>query len=498
MKKNIIVAAIAAASALLLTVSCQKEAQLETNSEGKTFTAVIDQNVTKTTVTESTIADQYKVNWVSGDEININGAVYSATPDGTDATKASFTYVSGTTPTAPYTAIYPASLYNAGTFELPATQTYEAGKFNAPMYAESSTESLEFKNICGVICFSLKGTAKVKRIAFSSNDAVCGTFSMMDDATTMDLDLTGTGTTVTLDCGTGVQLNETTATNFYVYLPPRTYPIGTKIVITDTAGKVFTKITTERATIARSNIYTFDWTPTFVNEGPLSGKFSVSATKLVQFSKGNLQATYDGSKYTWGFAANQYDYIGNAAGNTTIDSQTSGAVVDLFGWSTSATNFGINTSTSNSDYSGDFKDWSTAIDGNGTWRTLSTAEWQYLINKNNDETIRKGKYKYGVTVCEKANCLILAPDDFTGTIETSYNAAAWATAEAAGLVCLPAAGYRYGSYVYYVGDYGSYWSSTANDEYYAYYVYFDSSNVYPGRFDGRFDGFSVRLITESK
>ena len=493
MKKNIIVAAIAAASALLLTVSCQKEAQLETNSEGKTFTAVIDQNVTKTTVTESTIADQYKVNWVSGDEININGAVYSATPDGTDATKASFTYVSGTTPTAPYTAIYPASLYNAGTFELPATQTYEAGKFNAPMYAESSTESLEFKNICGVICFSLKGTAKVKRIAFSSNDAVCGTFSMMDDATTMDLDLTGTGTTVTLDCGTGVQLNETTATNFYVYLPPRTYPIGTKIVITDTAGKVFTKITTERATIARSNIYTFDWTPTFVNEGPLSGKFSVSATEQVQFSKGNLQATYDGSKYTWGFAANQYDYIGNAAGNTTIDSQTSGAVVDLFGWPTSATNFGISTSIDDADYSGDFVDWGKNIGDGSTWRTLTQDEWFYLFETRSNAS---SLYKSFVTVCGK-NCLVIAPDGYTETIASSYDASTWPKAEAAGLVCLPAAGDRHGSTFNIALGHGLYWASSNYYPYLADLVEFADGGFGRSHYY-RYYGFSVRLITESK
>ena len=218
----------------------------------------------------------------------------------------------------------------------------------------------------------------------------------------------------------------------------------------------------------------------------------------MQFSKGNLQATYDGSKYSWGFAAKQYDFVGKAAGNTTIGSQTSGAVVDLFGWSTATTTYGINTSTSSSDYSGDFKDWGTAIDGNGTWRTLSTAEWQYLINKNNDETIRKGKYKYGVTVCEKANCLILAPDDFTGTIEALYDATAWASAEAAGLVCLPAAGSRYGSYVDLVGDLGLCWSSTAYGSDDAYHVYFHSDNVYPGLSGDRLSGFSVRLITESK
>ena len=70
--------------------------------------------------------------------------------------------------------------------------------------------------------------------------------------------------------------------------------------------------------------------------GLLAGKFSVSATKQVQFSQGNLQATYDGTNWTWAFAANQYDYIGNAAGNTKVTATSpfisENATVDLFGW----------------------------------------------------------------------------------------------------------------------------------------------------------------------
>ena len=72
----------------------------------------------------------------------------------------------------------------------------------------------------------------------------------------------------------------------------------------------------------------------------LSGVFSVSDSKKVSFSKGNLQATYNGSSWTWAFAANQWDYIGNAEGNTKVSDSTpfvsgysgSSTTVDLFGW----------------------------------------------------------------------------------------------------------------------------------------------------------------------
>ena len=224
----------------------------------------------------------------------------------------------------------------------------------------------------------------------------------------------------------------------------------------------------------------------------------------VRFSQGNLVATINatGTPTAWKFATNQYDYIGGDVANTSIGS-TAGDV-DLFGWSTASTTYGISTSTTSTDYHGEFVDWgkaycaSKSITPDNTWRTLSTAEWQYLINKNGDENIRKGKYKYGVTVCEKANCLILAPDDFTGTIEASYDAATWASAEAAGFVCLPAAGYRQGSDVSSVGSYGLYWSSTVgNSDNNATCVYFISSSVNHSNSSLRSRGCSVRLITES-
>ena len=234
-------------------------------------------------------------------------------------------------------------------------------------------------------------------------------------------------------------------------------------------------------------------------QGALSGEFSVSATKKVHFSQGNLVATIDatGAPTAWKFSAHQYEYIGVNVANTKIGKEAGD--VDLFGWSTDAAsnNWGIHTKTSETDgfTTGNFKDWGKAVGDGNTWRTLSKPEWTYLINKDGEENIRKGKYKYGVTVCEKANCLILAPDDFEGTIAESYDAAAWASAEAAGLVCLPAAGSRSEYNVFTVGSSGLYWSSTADGSP-AYYVFFMSSLIATDFKSGRYGGYSVRLITE--
>ena len=716
MKKNIILAAFAAASAILLSASCQKQELVEQNNgnaSGKTFTATIEQGLTKTTIT-----NEYKVNWVEGDQIDINGTTYSATPDASDATKATFTKVSGSDPdgTFGYTAVYPASIMAGTQATLPATQIYAKGRFNAPMYAESETEAFTFQNICGVLCLSLKGTDKVRSIAVTANEEICGSFEF---TTAPAFSITEGGKTVTLDCSAeGVQLSATDSTNFYISLPPATYTAGMEIVVTNTEGKTFEKTTTKSAAIEKSRIYTFNWTATFEapepeyveiggvkwatkNLGATTVAGSIETCAGYYFAWGGMEAyvysdsdsqwkyVKDGSDLSGGFSQANAPYYENSAYtkyissdsktvlesgddaataflgdgwrmptsaefqalydaclNDRYDTETnpSGASASVgkgvywctsydgvagclfcngtnklffpaagagdgtdlnlagsggFYWSSSlytddtdnaydldfdsdavlpqshnprcrgfsvrpvkaaaaplpagalkgeftvsaegkkvhfsqgnlwadgsnALHFESNQYSSASSWdashvshftwsstvaaavgdsnSGDnlFCDESHKVSVDGSeaiYYALSKDEWQYLINNKGDENIRKGKYKYKVTVCEKENCLILAPDDFTGTIETSYNAAAWATAEAAGLVCLPAAGERDGSDFYDVGGIGHCWSSTAYDEDAAYEVYFGKSNLIPDNDNDRYYGCSVRLITDVK
>lgn len=483
MKKSIIIAAISAASAILLAASCQKQEQPEFKNEGKTFTAVINQELTKTTITS-----EYKVNWDEGDQIDINGAIFSATPGSADATRAAFTKVSGSDPTPDYTAVYPAGIMVRTAPTLPATQTYAAGKFNAPMCAMGSTESLEFKNFCGVLCFALKGTDKIRSIAVTASEQLCGPFEFMD-ATAICFTGENEGYTVTLDCGTdGVQLNESSATNFYIYLPPATYTAGMEITITNTDGVAYEKTTTKAATIARSNVYTFNWTPIFFKalpEGILPGVFSVSDTKKVLFSKGNLQATYNGTGYTWGFAASQNSYVGDAEGNISIRYQyEEGAVVDLFSWSTANTNYGIIVSSTDSDFYGDLVDWGKTIGDGNTWRTLTSAEWKYLFDNHSK----------ALSTVDGVPGFVIAPDGFTGSIAASYENDSELADD--NLVFLPAAGYRSTSWVFNAGNYGRYWSSSSHDDANAYFVYLFGSDIYTEYYTMRSDGQSVRLVTE--
>ena len=152
----------------------------------------------------------------------------------------------------------------------------------------------------------------------------------------------------------------------------------------------------------------------------------------------------------------------------------------------------MSTSTSYRDYSGNFVDWGTAIDDKGTWTTLSgggNGEWKYLFDHHVNI--------WGT--CNSVTGRFIAPDNFVGgTAALSAIVSDWKTAQDAGIVFLPAAGDRNGSYVSTVGGNGRYWSSTARDDKFAYLVFFNNILVYPDNSGSRNLGFSVRLITESK
>ena len=240
------------------------------------------------------------------------------------------------------------------------------------------------------------------------------------------------------------------------------------------------------------------------------GVFSVSDTRKVTFSKGNLQ--YQASTNTWRFAELQYDYIGAANDNI---SDTYSGWIDLFGWGTG--NAPTKTSTSDIDYSS-FIDWGRNPISNGgneagLWRTLSSAEWGYLFNDRKDNA-----KLYGMGTIAGISGMILLPDNWENVkpsgvsflsysegnandhfSDNTYTAKQWQKMEDAGAVFLPAAGDRNSTSVgntsvFNIGSSGYYWSSTQYDSYSAYRLYFNTSNLYPQGTNERYFAFSVRLV----
>ncbi|MGN1240642.1 MAG: hypothetical protein ACI4TV_07190 [Paludibacteraceae bacterium] len=249
-------------------------------------------------------------------------------------------------------------------------------------------------------------------------------------------------------------------------------------------------------------------------EGVLSGLFSVSATKQVRFSQGNLQCTIQGTDTTWAFATHQYDMLGTA----NVENGALASTIDLFGWSgsTATAQWGISTSTDDNDYSGDFADWGQNIGDGNTWRTLTSEEWDYLSSNRTNAAVLRGVARINLdeTGTTYANGLILLPDSWTcpdgiifkpgfasvnsGQAYADYQTFTlkqWQKLESAGAVFLPASGGRYNLEVYDVQLYGNYWSATSEGADFALYLLFDSYQRGVITFNRRL-GRTVRLVQD--
>ena len=143
----------------------------------------------------------------------------------------------------------------------------------------------------------------------------------------------------------------------------------------------------------------------------VDGTFSVSSTKKVQFTKANLY--WDGSAYH--FEANQTDYpeswnanhVGHFYWTSSKDYQSGNTNYMPYAESYSYSS----RSTSDKFFCGE--DNPLTVDGTSGCFALSQSEWDYLISTRTNATNLR---KYGVSVGDKANCLIIAPDGFTGTL----------------------------------------------------------------------------------
>ena len=240
-------------------------------------------------------------------------------------------------------------------------------------------------------------------------------------------------------------------------------------------------------------------------------EFSVSSTKKVLFAPGNLQ--YHLKNKQWRFAPNQFDYIGDKNINRTPSSSYV-AWLDLFSWSTSATNFGVTMYPNSWDCKGDFIDWGRnkiGDDAPNTWRTLTKDEWEYIrYDRTNAIDL------FGVARVNNVNGLILLPDNWScpkGVTfkpafhsdswkdNKSYSIEEWSVLEASGAIFLPAAGVLCADMnhddPYLEGQGGGfYWSSTAiNRNDLSYYFCFWSGW---GDIDSWYmkSGYSVRLVKD--
>jgi len=477
------VAAIAALS------SCDKNSGIigggnDFTMDAPVFTATIEGN----DATKTTLANGTKVNWESNDEVKMIYAnsdesssfpvIYQATP-GANATTATLSIKAGESLDPQGTkllyAVYPASfIYDTDIqgWTIPATQMYEGdGKLtNVPMIYYNlnnsttpiPTTSLSFKNVNAVLAITVPYSelTSVKSITVSSNMVMNGGATYDGNKGNLYIKsgpfLTEENGKITLDCytkaGQNVAIPNGGSKTFYIAIPPMNSSLSSSYRQNDsysylqfdvTDGTIIKTMKTKDGvgiSVERNKIYpiTFAGTQTqTITADPnlLAGEFSVSPTKKVNFTKGNLWCNTTTTPVTWAFETNQY----NCPNNMSNDHVWS------FYWTTTAeTSYALNYTLWNSASTTDqfWLDGSDAahrltVQGTSDLYVLSKDEWLYLFGSR---TNAKSLYKCGVTINGVSNYLVIAPDNYTGSIDTSYSLSAWATAEALGLVCLPPAG----------------------------------------------------------
>ncbi len=491
--------------------------------------------------------------WHNNDLIRVNNQTCT-----TSAALGSSAQITDVVESSHYRAIYPADIVgtvdissgSTVTVTLPFVQQYEVDsrgdqKVKVPMGAYSANETLTFHNLCSLIkvvisnqmdedfvldritvttgSAYLSGQGNATVSGSSTNDKVVVTeSSSASHDVSLEFPSTSRPTIGRGDRDTYV---------YYIIVPEFAEDDVTITLYSQGQCATFEKrASLQHNSMAQVSLTVDEWDGQELLNGALPGLFSVSATQQVHFSQGNLQ--YQASTNTWRFAEHQYDYVGSA--NSNISSTYSGWI-DLFGWGTSGWNSGAtcyqpwSTSQSNSDYylggsysnglTGDYAEadwaWHNPISNGGNaihqWRTLTYAEWDYLINSRINAS-----NKHGIGNIDGVGGLIILPDSwiqpsgctFTSGFATydennypdwtlnSYTLSQWAQMESAGAIFLPAAGNHWGTNVLTVGLFGNYWSSTPNGEYYAYGMIFNCCYLDLGTTINRRRGlgFSVRPV----
>ncbi|MBR5018530.1 MAG: hypothetical protein IKX53_02710 [Bacteroidales bacterium] len=300
--------ALGAVLLFAVCIACEDrlEPVTQPDASAKHFMATTESPSTKTALSGND-TDGYEVNWQSGDQITVvdgaatpNVGIYtttSTTPKG----EFSFANSGAEATTAPYQAYYPATLYNAGTLTLPATQTYVPGNIGgSPMYATSENENLSFKNLCGIIRLNVSTTMsgkKIRKIILTATQGMSGAITNAATLASDNYKATVSGTTgVTLDCGqSGVAIGND-AVPFHFAVPANAYT-GLKITVITTDGIFQTRtlksdksIVVERSSIADVTVSFNNMSATDLSAKGTANTYIVSAAGNYKFNatvKGN-------------------------------------------------------------------------------------------------------------------------------------------------------------------------------------------------------------------
>lgn len=317
------------------------------------------------------------VQWVEGDQMNINGTYLSAEEvRGTNHDTATFKGDVYSLPVGTneiYWCVYPANKMgkytdnnaipsaiatNGNTLQVtfPTTYTYTDAQLNqhltglnlmvgrATVAKGAELKRVAMKNIGSIIKINMKAadgkfpasnTKNVKKVILTSCDGyIAGTYNVSTSYGVTAV--SGQTNQVTVTFSNAVDIS--TQKSVCVMLPPTLKTNCLNITLVNTDGKIY-HLSSTSATLARNTYYTANMTSVdFSTEAYNNNlnntdyKFSTSGTNKVIFSPGNLQwsATNGGSTATthttnegsaagtFRFAPNQWDYVGTSCQYGTV------------------------------------------------------------------------------------------------------------------------------------------------------------------------------------
>ena len=315
-------------------VGCQGtlESNMGETPSSEDFTASMEvfKNITRTTLNDnmdivwskndqlaifqgSTIADRYQVtddsagksnglfsiineseggigdDFIAGNEISTNIAIYPYS-ESLSCTKANIKGADSQTQV---------EAYLIDGVILPLEQIYSSysfGENSFPMVAVTesiSDHKLKFKNVMGGIKLQLKGTQKVTSIGLEgeNNEKLSGLASItayLNDLVPVITMKSESYSSVTLNCGNGIQLNENKATEFIITIPPMLFSKGFTVSVTDSEGKTYTIKTDKANTIMRSSILVMPVVKLSDTGGSVEDDIAVPVV-LVKLSKTSLK-----------------------------------------------------------------------------------------------------------------------------------------------------------------------------------------------------------------
>lgn len=291
-----------------------------------------------TIFTRAALNNLLRVTWSEGDQIGIfaseyRNVIYSAKKIVAETAIFEGEKISGDIDTLYAYFPYDASSVMEGTtltITLPDIQTYKENNFDEkgfPMVAVATTQSVMFKNLCGIARINVKDASfkTIKNIKFyaSGDNIVAGKATVDLGSWTGVPELTmkqGGSQVLTIDCGeTGIDMQDAPAggVNFYFVLPPQRYENVT-LLLENTDGEIFfqkiegdlvvdrSKIVDLPSFIPYSEVVFYGRSNAILREAPGTYSFDVSPyyttdseSYSYQFNTSPIQAVAASVKLIW-------------------------------------------------------------------------------------------------------------------------------------------------------------------------------------------------------